>query len=122
MAARLRVDVRSARVHLVGMPPMAAEVVGALLSADETLTVVTDGSVEDAGPADTLLAGPDVGDPRLLLGPVAHPRVIAITADGRRGQLLELRISTTDLGELAPATLLAAVRGSIDRGTRWHAS
>ena len=110
------------RVMVAGMPRMLADIVRTIVASQDDL--------EFAGEADGIAgiaraakgAEPDVvilGGARSvskaeydsLLYTWPRVRIVAIAPDGRHAAFHELRPHVTQLGEVSPATLIAALRG-----------
>jgi DNA-binding NarL/FixJ family response regulator len=111
------------RILLAQLQGMLRDVVLQLLDGQADMTVVDD--VDD--PIDTLLAAgrthADVvvlgmeddelpGVASHLLDEYPHLKVLAITPDGRRAFLYELRPELVALGEASPDLLLQAIRAA----------
>ncbi|MCI0435097.1 MAG: hypothetical protein L0271_15865 [Gemmatimonadetes bacterium] len=98
----------SIRVALVDLPPLIHELVRDLIDEAGDLEIV------ERDGADVLVVGTDAADTATLChgpGMRAPPRVIAISADGRRTTLCELRPVVSQLGELSPDQLAEVIRG-----------
>jgi hypothetical protein len=109
-------EVESIRVLLVGLPRMLRDIVNGLVSVEPDLEIVGefgDGEAEldaiEAARASVVIAGAQA--PLLARRLVDRVRVLGVSADGRDGVVYELRPQARVLGEMSPATLLAAVRG-----------
>ena len=111
------------RVLLANMPPMLAGVVEQVLGqADlEVVNIVNDNfevllatgrtqaNVVVLGIDETALPGPA----SYLLEEYRHVKVLAVTPDGRRAFLYELRPHMVPLGDASPDRLLAAIRTAV---------
>jgi hypothetical protein len=109
-------EVEPIRVLLVGMPRMLRGIVNGLVSVEPDLEIVGElGDVEaelpaiEASGATVVIAG--VQAPLLARRLSDRARVLGVSPDGREGVLYELRPHERVLGEISPATLLAAIRG-----------
>lgn len=109
------------RVLLLGMPTMLGQILRRIAADAPELDVVAELPDVELDSPEVLTAEPDVviaGADRATEEAVASLlyqrrglRVLGISADGRHGILYEMRPHRILLGELAPATLIAAVRG-----------
>lgn len=115
------------RVLLLGMPTMLRQILRRIAADAPDLDVVAELPDVELDSPDVLTAEPDVviaGTDRATEEAVAGlfhqrhaPRVLGISADGRQAILYEMRPHRVPLGELAPTTLIAAVRGDRRRGS-----
>ena len=109
------------RVLLLGMPTMLRQIVRRIAEDAPELDVVAELPDADLESPEVLDAEPDVvitgADPASedavtkLLRRRRAIRVLGISADARHVTLYELRPQRIPLGELAPATLVTAIRG-----------
>lgn len=108
------------RVALVGLAPLVEDIVCTLISSETDMCVVavidersSRRELEDVS-VDVCVVGAEPSDSRasedLLGGPSSPYRVIAVSADGRQMQLLELRPATDALGSLSSLELLELIR------------
>lgn len=110
------------RILLDGMPQMLRTIVKDILSSDPQCEIVAETAEQNnlraqlrETPVDVIiLASPDVDAVSDRFAPLLahHPatRIIAITSDGKRAFLYDLRTHVTPIDELSPATLLSAIR------------
>ena len=109
------------RVLLLGMPTMLRQIVRRIAEEAPELEVVAEMPDAELDSAEVLGAEPDVvitGADRASQDAVTNllcrrraVRLLGISADARRVTLYELRPQRVPLGELAPATLVNAIRG-----------
>ncbi len=109
------------RVVLVDMPRMLQDIVRKILSAEPDMQIqaatvaereiASSPEVRDADVV--ILAEPEARTDEYAAVLFAHPRLrlVAISDDGRRACLYELRPQRTPLGEMSPGALVQAVRG-----------
>ena len=118
-------DVRSrlerTRVILVDMPQTLREIVrGVVSNTREFELVEEEGSAATlatirAAAASVVITGLDRSSPQrvsALLGASPNVRVLALADDGRSGAVYELRPEARPLGDISPALLRSAIRGS----------
>jgi hypothetical protein len=99
--------VRTSRVVIVGLPPLLRDIVASAL--DHAGVEVSYAQGPPAGNADVVVAGPEVEEPSTLLGRLPERVVIVLRDDGRRAELLEVAVRSSDLGEIDPKRLLDLV-------------
>jgi hypothetical protein len=108
------------RILLLGVPAMLAEVVQAIVSADERLLIV--GTLDDAADllevsrrrrAHVVVVVMDGDELPAACRELLHARprtlIVGLAEQGHAGVLWEMRPSRTLIGELSPATLRAAL-------------
>ena len=104
---------------------MLSDIVKAVIASQDDFELVgeiagTAGLAQAASKAvaDVLIVGGALGGshPLRILYGAPRLKIVAIDADGRQGVLHELRPSRTLIGEISPATLVAAVRGATGAG------
>lgn len=119
----------TSRIAIVGMPTMLRQLVRETVAELPDVELVAElpewdlhaaARVGSAAAADLYLvaaeqAGAD--DVAELLYAGRRPKVLAVSSDGRRAFLYELRPHRRPLGELSPAGLIAVIRQSAQRGT-----
>jgi DNA-binding NarL/FixJ family response regulator len=112
------------RVLLAEMPRMLIDIIKDITASHEEIDVI--GEVADLNDltrtairtrADVIVVGDAVGgsqdDYHELLRRRPALKILAITADGRRGFLHELQPMVVPLGELSPRSLIDAILGRI---------
>lgn len=109
------------RVLLLGMPTMLRQIVRRIAEDAPGLDVVAELPDANLDSPEILIAEPDVvimGADRISEDDVTNLlrqrhaiRILGISADARQVTLHELRPQRVPLGELAPAILVAAIRG-----------
>jgi hypothetical protein len=109
------------RVLLLGMPTMLREIVRRIAEDAPGLDVIAELPDANIDSPEILRAEPDVvitGADRISEDAVTNLlrrrhaiRILGISADARQVALHELRPQRVPLGELAPAMLVAAIRG-----------
>lgn len=116
------------RVRIAEMPGVLRDLVESVVAAQPDLQIVANGSTdpsiesEAVPPADVIVVGVDTIDKvtaftdRLYAYP--HQRVLALALDGRHAVAYELRPHITELGEISPDGLLAAIRAGAPAGAR----
>jgi hypothetical protein len=107
-------------VQIAEMPGVLRDLVASAVAAQPDMEIVGAIGARAAGPplpgraADVVIvAVPSIADGAALRDhPFAHPdqRVLALATDGRRAVVYELRPHLTDLGEISPDGLVAAIR------------
>jgi DNA-binding NarL/FixJ family response regulator len=117
------------RILLDGMSEMLRTIITDILSTDPQCEIMADMVEQNhlrsqlrETPADVvILAVPDVEATSSRCAELLahHPatRIIAITSDGKRALLYDLRPQVTPIDELSPATLLSAIRQSPARAS-----
>jgi hypothetical protein len=110
------------RVLLAEMPRMLMDIIRDITAAHEDIDVIG----ELAGHADLAGTAARTGADVVVVGKTAESRdedygevlrrrpqlrILAISADGRRGFLHELQPRIVPLGELSPGSLVDAIRG-----------
>ncbi|MDQ6829298.1 MAG: hypothetical protein M3081_10575 [Gemmatimonadota bacterium] len=109
------------RVVLADMPRMLHDIVRTILSAEPDIeietTTVPQREIASAraitGADVVILAEPEAPTDEYAAMLYAHPRLrlVAISDDGRRAVLYELRPHRSPLGDMSPNALVQAVRG-----------
>jgi DNA-binding NarL/FixJ family response regulator len=110
------------RVILIDMPELQRGIIRSLVS--ERFRIVGEFADEDAacealdpGGADVFIKSLDESGDTGVSRVLSHSpsaRVLAVAADGTQAVLYELRPQKHMLGEISPATLLAAIQDSVD--------
>ena len=101
------------------MPKLLREIVVGMVSEEQDMQVVGDSAATEElsdvvhdTEADVVIAACSASEVgrlgRIVNG--SRPVLLAIVDDGRRGIIHELRPREVDIGELTPATLVAAIR------------
>src|SRR6266496_2345851 len=109
------------RVLLLGMPTMLRQILLRIAADTPELDVVAELPDADldspdvlTSEADVVIAGADRASEDAVTSLLRHRhsvRILGISDDGRHGTLYEMRPHRVLLGELAPATLVAVIRG-----------
>ncbi len=105
------------------MPRMLREIIAGALSDQADLVLVDDSdhdedwlSTVQTSQVDVVIASchlSEVTDICRRVNGTPPVKLLAITDEGRRGYLCELRPKKTDLGELTPTVLLGAIREAV---------
>lgn len=109
------------RILIAQLPRLLRDLLAGTVSDQEDIVVVGESSDRESLPGlvgscrpDVVIVGCEQSEISELGGELAahHPavRLLAITDDGRRGFLFQLRPWLADLGELTPGVLIAAIR------------
>lgn len=111
------------RVLLADMPRMMRDIIRDITSSHKDIDVIAELAHRDEltktairTRADVVVVGKAAGDGhedyRDLLRKRPRLKILAISADGRRGFLHELQPRVVPLGEVSPDSLIEAIRGS----------
>jgi DNA-binding NarL/FixJ family response regulator len=119
---------QSVRIILDGMPGMLRAMIKEIIAADAACSIVAETDDENGlskklkqSGADVVIIAPGsnavgAGHYLDLLREYPRTRVLAIATSGRRAFIHELRPCVTEISELSPESLLAALRpGSFER-------
>ena len=114
--------VRQIRVLLMGMPRLMSDMIRAIISSDENMSVVgevrPDGGILRAvssARADVMIIGDADGssdDCYEVLYRRPHLKIVSISADGRDGSLYELSPRVESIADISADGLITAIRSA----------
>jgi hypothetical protein len=120
---------KSTRILLVGLPRLLEEIVSDAVAQASDLTLA--GTTADAselaeqaaasGAAVVVFGSTDESLIASALERQPHLAVFAVSADARSSSLYVLRPQRTLVGDLSPASFVAAIRAAAEPATSWWA-
>lgn len=115
--AHLEPIVQRIRVRIADLPGVMRDLVESIVATQPDMQLV---SAEPAVVPDVVIVGltPDADATALAAHLYDHPhqRILALAIDGRQAVAYELRPYLTELGEISPDALLAAIRAGRPNG------